>query len=205
MATWFKRIPGIASLAQALFPAAQDRRMFLLGRMPSGSICAEIGVHQGDFSELILRVVKPRELHLIDPWHYEASETYKEAWYGGLAGGGQQEMDERYRAVSRRFEAAQQRGLVRIHRGCSKDVLEQFLADYFDWIYIDGNHLYEYVKADLELSLRKTKTGGYITGDDYTDGCWWEGGVKKAVDEFAAASGVRLVQIRHSQFILQKV
>ncbi len=40
-------------------------------------------------------------------------------------------------------------GQVKIHRGYSTDILEQFPDEYFDWIYIDGNHLYEYVKNDL--------------------------------------------------------
>ena len=47
------------------------------------------------FSEQILHSVKPRELHLIDPWKYESSEEYNDAWYGGKAQGGQAEMDER--------------------------------------------------------------------------------------------------------------
>ena len=38
---------------------------------------------------------------------------------------------------------------------------------YFDWIYIDGNHTYEYVKQDLEGYRPKVKPGGYMAGDDY--------------------------------------
>ena len=83
-------------------------------------------------------------------------------------------------------------------------MLEQFPDEYFDWVYIDGNHLYEYVKEDLEVSLRKTKAGGLITGDDYTEGGWWEGGVKKAVDEFSTNNAVHLLEIRNRQFVFRK-
>jgi hypothetical protein len=204
MKNLFKRIPGVGRLSEAIAPAAQDRRMFLLEKMPQGSVCAEIGVHKGDFSELILKVVQPKQLHLIDPWHYEASESYKEAWYGGQAQGGQTEMDARYQSVCARFAVQSQAGQLTIHRGYSSEMLKQFSADSLDWIYIDGNHLYEFVKSDLELSLEKTKPGGYITGDDYTDGGWWQGGVKKAVKEFVKTHKVKLIQVRHSQFILQK-
>ena len=47
------------------------------------------------------------------------------------------------------------------------------MCSHDDWIYVDGNHLYEFVRADLELSLRKARRGGFITGDDYQDGGWW--------------------------------
>jgi len=71
-------------------------------------------------------------------------------------------------------------------------------------IYIDGNHLYEFVKQDLELYYRTVKEGGLITGDDYGDGGWWQGGVKKAVDEFVAKGFVEAIEIKGGQFILKK-
>ena len=43
-------------------------RKFLLEMMPKNSVCAEIGVNQGQFSKEILEVVQPKKLHLIDPW-----------------------------------------------------------------------------------------------------------------------------------------
>lgn len=95
-------------------------------------------------------------------------------------------------------------GRIKIYRGCSGDVLDKFPDQYFDWVYIDGNHLYEFAKLDLELSLKKTKINGFIMGDDYAEGGWWQGGVKKAVDEFIQQKQVRLVMTQGRQFILQK-
>jgi hypothetical protein len=80
-----------------------DRRYFLLALMPKSSVCAEIGVHTWRFSEKILSVVRPRELHLIDPWKHERSDQFEDALYGGKADAGQQEMDARFRAVRERF------------------------------------------------------------------------------------------------------
>jgi len=179
-------------------------RQFLLDLLPKSSVGAEIGVHLGDFSQGILDSISPKELHLIDPWEHQTSSVYKRAWYGGGAKGGQFEMDERYSSVSKRFDQYIRSEQVKVHRGYSTDILQQFPDQYFDWVYIDGNHLYEYVKKDLELSLQKVKLGGYITGDDYIEGGWWEGGVKKAVDEFAKNQAVQLVQIRNRQFIFRK-
>jgi predicted O-methyltransferase YrrM len=64
----------------------------------------------------------------------------------------------------------------RIHRGYSTDILSRFADAYFDWIYIDGNHLFDFVKADLELGYRKVRRGGLITGDDYLRGRMVGGG-----------------------------
>ena len=113
-------------------------------------------------------------------------------------------MDARYRRVLVSFAQEVESGRVIVHRGDSGVVSASFPDDYFDWVYIDGNHLYEFVKRDLEGFYAKTKSGGLIAGDDYQDGGWWGGGVKTAVDEFVGTHGVELVVIRDHQFILRK-
>lgn len=201
-----KNLPGSRRMAQLLgaTPKQSNRRQFLLDILPKESVGAEIGVHLGEFSKQILDAISPRELHLIDPWEHQTSSIYKTAWYGGGAIGGQTELDERYASVIETFSQNIYDQQVKVHRGYSTDILQKFQDQYFDWVYIDGNHLYEYVKKDIELSLQKVKSGGYITGDDYGEGGWWQGGVKKAVDEFANNQAVQLVEIRNSQFIFRK-
>lgn len=201
-----KKNRGSRRIAQllGLIPKQAGGRQFLLDMLPKQSVGAEIGVHMGDFSQHILDTISPRELHLIDPWEHQTSAIYKNAWYGGVAKGAQNEMDKRYAYVCNRFDQQIHAGRVKVHRGYSTDILEQFQDDYFDWVYIDGNHLYEYVKKDLKLSFDKTKSDGFITGDDYTDGGWWEGGVKKAVDEFSRNQAAQLIEIRNAQFIFRK-
>ena len=116
---------------------------WLIEMLPENSVGVEIGVHEGDLSALIMDLVKPSKLHLIDPWRYEDSETYSEAWYGGTAKGGQSELDERYELVIDRFDSMINSGRIEVHRGNSEDIVESFTQQYFDWVYIDGNHLYE--------------------------------------------------------------
>jgi hypothetical protein len=202
-----RKIPGAVRLAQhlRLIPDDMEARRFLLDLLPRQSVGAEVGVHLGDFSHECMNRLVPRELHLIDPWEHQDSEQYKNAWYGGQAESGQKEMDQRHDSVCNRFRKEIDAGCITVHRGYSTDVLEQFPDGYFDWVYIDGNHLYDFVKADLELSFRKVKAGGYITGDDYGEGGWWDGGVKKAVDEFGQGDNVELVELRNGQFIFKKL
>jgi hypothetical protein len=185
-------------------PTAMDRRRFLLEMLPPGSTGAEIGVHRGDFSQAILDIVAPGHLLLIDPWKHEPAPEYEKAWYGGRAEKGQEEMDERHAEVLARFAAEIRSGQVTVHRGPSDEILGGLADESLDWVYIDGNHRYEFVAEDLRLSLIKTKPGGLVTGDDYAEGGWWDGGVKRAVDELAAAGTLQLVLIRNGQYVFQK-
>lgn len=177
-------------------------RLTLLERMPKGSICAEIGVYKGDFSEHILNVVRPKQLHLIDPWYYETGAKYQHTWHGGKVGVNQAHMDELYESVERRFRKEISAGTVVIHRASSSVALNNFPIAFFDWVYIDGNHLYDFVRADIELSLRVVRPGGLIAGDDYHMNGWWGDGVIRAVDEAREICSTRL--ILDGQFILQK-
>lgn len=138
-----------------------QERKALLRRMPRSSICAEIGVWKGDFSQEILKIVKPRELHLIDPWEFQSSHPNR--MWGGKVARSQQDMDAIFHGVAERFKGSPE---IQIHRGDSENVLASFQAGYFDWIYVDGNHYYDYILRDLELSWALVKRGGYVTGDD---------------------------------------
>jgi predicted O-methyltransferase YrrM len=58
-----------------------------------------------------------------------------------------------------------------------------------DFIFIDGSHDYESVKADINAWLPKVKVGGIISGHDY--GSWKT--VTKAVDEFFTDKKVLII------------
>lgn len=178
------------------------KREPLLEQMPTGGVCAKIDVREGGFSARILEVTRPRELHLIDPWKYEAHEVYNDACYDGRKSTNQEQLDAVYSRVAERFATQVQAGTVVIHRAPSSEAVSAFPDGYFDWIHIDGNRPYELVKLDLDLWAPKVKRGGYITGDDYVEGRRWKGGVKKAVDELASRNNCQTLIIG-KQFILE--
>ncbi len=184
--------------------AANAPRRFVLRRMPREGVSAEIGVYKGSLSARILKVTQPRRLHLIDPWKFEGADTYRRSWYGGWKGGNQVQMDRVHESVVRRFERRIAAGQVVVHRSPSLDAAGQFGEAYFDWVYIDGNHLYDFVKADLEAFYPKVRPGGWMTGDDYGVRGWWDHGVTRAVDEFATEDRFDTIVIRNHQFLLRK-
>ena len=101
-------------------------------------------------------------------------------------------MDRMYDEICRKFGDSP---AVEIHRLPSDEAAVSFADDYFDLIYIDGNHSYEYVKADIASYLPKVKPGSFITGDDYLFDRCPNGGPKRAVDEAAATGNVKIGKI----------
>lgn len=65
--------------------------------------------------------------------------------------------------------------------GDSKILHKNFKDDSIDFLFIDGDHEYSGIKADLKFWFPKIKNGGIIAGHDYNEpSC----GVRQAVDEF---------------------
>ena len=52
------------------------------------------------------------------------------------------------------------------------------IEDDLDFVYVDGNHAYDFVKEDIKLYYPKLKIGGVLGGHDYQDAP-----VKRAADE----------------------
>ena len=129
------------------------------------SIIAEIGVLDGEHAAEILQHCKPKELWLIDPW--ENYDTYQR--YRG-----------NYEKVKKLFANNES---VKIIKNYSVEASKLFEDHYFDVVYIDGNHSYDYVKADIAHWLPKVKKDGFICGDDFNLQADWPG-VYRAAAEF---------------------
>ena len=160
--------------------------------MPKNAVGAEIGVFTGDFSDLILKICRPDQLHLIDLF-LEGVKVLSPSKTGDryLRIDGR-ELEKTVRA---KYENCKQ---VKVHKGKSAEILAGFPDDYFDYIYIDG------VKKDLEICRQKVKPGGWILGHDYNakkyhpDGFIFLGCVK-AVDAFCARYNLTLNYLTEPQ------
>jgi len=169
-----------------------ENRLMLLQRMPKDGVVAEIGVWEGGFSELILDVTQPKELHLIDPWSYQPD--YKNTAFGKGEDG--EKMEAKYQMVVEKFKDDSR---VTIHRKMSDDGLKSFPDAHFDWIYLDGNHNYDVVSKDLRLSARKVKNDGKIAGDDLLWKLKDGAPVRTAVKELKRKLGKSAVYTRMAQ------
>lgn len=171
----------------------KTHKQILLDLLPKNSIGAEIGVWKGEFSKQIIKKVKPKELVLIDPWEF--NEEHVDRIYGGKIAKSQKDMDIIYNKIEK---LRNKNNAVKILKDYSENALNKFNDSYFDWVYIDGNHSYEFVMKDLEISMKKVKERGLITGDDYKNG----NQVKTAVDDFVEKHKLNLL-ITGNQFIIK--
>ena len=167
-------------------------RLRVVMALPRHGTGAEVGVWRGDFSALLLRLNRPKKLFLVDPWAH--SGEHQRAMYGRRA---QPVMDEIYESVLERFAGRDQ---VVVRRETSADAVANLSQ--LDWAYIDGDHTYEAVKADLEAYGKLVRPGGVMAGDDYAGKAWWSGGVRQAVDEYGALIG-RPAKILGNQFLFR--
>ena len=177
-------------------------RYRLVKMLPAHGVGAEIGVWKGDFSASLLRHTRPKQLHLIDPWVFQGD--LPRAWYGGLAAQSQADMDAISDGVRTRFAAEIEAGTVVVHRASSTEALTLLADGSLDWIYVDGNHLYEAVMGDLVSAVPKLRPGGFLACDDYGSPGWWDDGVRRAVDEFVAGGSAEAVADLGSQFIMRR-
>ena len=137
-------------------------------------IGVEIGVYRGDNAEQIINYLNVKKMYLVDPWKEYINKDISEVEDN------QKIHDERYEFVKKRF---QKNTKVEIIRKSSVDASKLFADNYFDFIYIDGDHSYEAVKMDLNHWHPKLKKYGVMCGDDFAHISGR--GVIEAVQEFS--------------------
>lgn len=158
-----------------------DTRKEMFLSFPKNSKILEIGVFEGTFSDFLFKDTQPKELHLIDLFE---GTTFS----GDVDGNNGKTVDiqKQYTFLKNKYSEANN---VFIKKGNSLEILQTYPDGYFDIIYLDGDHSYDAVKNDLQLSYKKIKDSGWICGHDYEMNMnkanrFYNFGVKRAVDEF---------------------
>lgn len=170
---------------------AAARAREVLSRLGPGAIGAEIGVAIGQMSEALLRAGVVR-LYMIDSWAAEADqpESYRQSgdWHARCT---QPEQDAHYRAALEATDFAGDRRIV--IRLPSVEAAKAIEDASLDFCFIDADHSYEGVKADIAAWRTKVKPGGWLCGHDYYpqehQTAPWMVGVRQAVDEAAREYG----------------
>jgi len=168
--------------------------------MTTNSAGAEIGVWMGDFSEMVLSTGSIAKYYLIDP--YEFMPQFPNRMYGGKVAQNQGDMDEIFERTQSRL--AHLPGEKIFVRERSAEAASAVPDESLDFVYVDGNHYYDGVQADILSYLGKLKTGGFLIFDDWN---WHDdegkASVKQAACDFIAANPgcLQLVDLQAGQAV----
>lgn len=147
----------------------------------------EVGVWRGDYSRTIIRSLEPKKFIGIDPWELYEGYTDKP----GNEFNSQESLDHLYLSVKESFE--KDFDCAEIWRAHSVNASKHFENESLDFVYLDADHKYEPVRADIQAWWPKIKPGGILAGHDYIAKSHIEEfGVIKAVDEFREANNLPL-------------
>ena len=143
-------------------------------------IIVEVGTEQGKFAAEICRNNPTAKLYCVDP--YMAYDRYEQHQT--------QEKLERFYADAQ--ERLKGRNVTFLR--CTSLAAAADCTLPIDAVFIDANHAYEYVKADIEAWAPKVRKGGMVCGHDYK----LEGqerkplpfGVIQAVNEYVATHAI---------------
>lgn len=168
----------------------------LVERGLTGDAC-ELGVAEGGFSFALLDRW-PGRLYMVDPW--------------GETKDGQERIP--LEEQERRFKLVMDTALERYDGRALPWRIDSIEASKFtkpeslDFVYLDADHSYEGVAADLAAWWPKLKRGGLMAGHDYLDGVHGgvTYGVERAVDDFAAEHelGVHVIREEWPSFWMVK-
>lgn len=133
---------------------SRHRGMLSLFKDLNFKIGAEIGVETGYFSKEICKANPQLKLFCVDPWHiYDEYIDHNK----------QSTMDKLYDETVAKLAAYN----VEIIRKTSLEAEKGFAANSLDFVFIDGNHDFEFVVNDIIYWTKKVRPGGLVCGHDY--------------------------------------
>ncbi len=138
---------------------------------------AEIGVWKGDHARTLQNQLDIDHLYLID--------SYED--YNGYADLNEPRSSHRLKHAKREARArlAEYDNITWIER--RSENASDHLSESLDYVYVDGNHAYEYVLNDIQTYYSLLRPGGVLAGHDFS-GEW--PGVVEAVVEFSKTEGI---------------
>lgn len=155
---------------------------FWLNELGLTGEAAEIGCLRGEFARTVLSQWRGKRYHMVDPWATQDKEVYRE---------NQEEQEAYEKFYEGVLQLAVEDNRVNVVRLLSVDAAAEFKDGQLDSVYIDGNHSYASVMADMDAWWTKVRIGGILGGHDFENntegGNWIE--VEKAVIRWTKEHG----------------
>lgn len=140
----------------------------------------EVGVCDGRYSEILMQTIPGLEMLGVDPYvPYYRYNDYRKATT----------LDSKLIEARNKLDGYKNYTLA---LGWSVEVAKWIQNESVDFVFIDANHKYEFVKEDIKTWYPKVRKGGILSGHDYYEFKSGRGGVIPAVNEFVAEHGLEL-------------
>jgi len=153
-------------------------------------VCAEVGVYKGENANSILNELNVQKMYLIDPYLEWVDQEH-------LGGGKDQATMDKYKAMTHKLLKDYEDECVYLEK--FSDVALNDIKEGLDYVYLDGNHDYEYIKMELEQYWNKLRVGGILAGHDIH-----LASVSKAVNEFCERHNLKRQYESYSDFVIVK-
>ena len=154
----------------------------LCEQLPMGSRVAELGVWQGrslcSVADVIAR--KNLQVHAIDTFRGTPGEL-------DIVHDCDGKLRQTFESNLVRFGISNH---VVIHAGSTELIAQEMDAGSLQLVFIDADHGYESMIADIKAWLPKVKAGGVLCGHDYNKSSQDHTGVTQAVDELIGSDRV---------------
>jgi predicted O-methyltransferase YrrM len=132
----------------------------------------EVGTDQGEYAEDIILRMPEVKLTTIDPWTpFTEGDEVLDA----------EKIEERYRTAETRLSPYPNCTILRM---TSMEAVRLFPDNFFDFVFIDGNHTFDHVYEDIFEWTKKVKPGGVVAGHDYVRDVERDYGVIEAVNDY---------------------
>ena len=134
--------------------------------LPPDAVMVEVGSYAGESAVIFAESGRFASITCVDPWDDRQYAPAPATPFAAVEAA----FDERTRAFP----------IITKVRACSVDAAERFEDASLDLVYIDAQHDYANVLADIHAWRPKVRPGGYVTGHDFGPPCSCRG-VRNAV------------------------
>lgn len=176
-----------------LYQRLMDRPMvdFIASTASHELTGAEIGVYMGHNAENIMKKLPIKKLYLVDPYKSYYQDSRGQAFLPPFIELSKNIAHGKMMPYAGRYEFIE----------LPSDDASKIIPNQLDFVYIDGNHSYNYVRNDILTYYPKIKTGGVIGGHDYIN----IPDVRRAVDEFAHENNLYVNSKNMDWWILKNI
>lgn len=133
------------------------------------NVGVEIGTRFGDYAKILLDANPACQLTCVDPWM--AYNNRSKQW-----------QDDSYQRALNLLQPYIQQGRCELCRRPSMEAVGSWSDNSLDFVFIDGNHDFDFAMEDIIYWSKKVKTGGVVAVHDYHPFCGSD--VRFAVDAY---------------------